>query len=419
MTVAVIDHPQYDSSGKPWDNYAELVVIGAALLDTETRDQLLDKLTPGDFHNQLHAAMWGEIIKLAFDGNPADPVIFANHIKTIGLSPTFYTTWLNETQAAISSVPTVHNAPLYGERVKRFSVLRQIVTAAERVQQLVRTVGERPADMVLDRAVALFDEIRRTGYVTDEQPTPHAAEILQTKTDHNWVLPGLLEEGDRVIFTGTEGLGKSVLIRQLCVSLAAGIQPFTTNLLDHAAPVLIVDLENGIRQVTRSLRILETATRKIADVNASDWLLWVQIRRGIDLLEPSDRRWLLRRVDEIQPRLLAIGPVYKMHAGDPNDERDIRQVQQILDEITNRGTALILEHHAGHGEWGKARSMRPAGSSLWLRWPEFGYGIALDTDDHAEQERVVTVKPWRGPREERAWPAKLCHGSIWPWEEAQ
>ena len=43
----------------------------------------------------------------------------------------------------------------------------------------------------------------------------------------DWVIPGLLERGDRLIWTGFEGLGKSVVVRQLAVCAAAGVHPFT------------------------------------------------------------------------------------------------------------------------------------------------------------------------------------------------
>jgi hypothetical protein len=58
--------------------------------------------------------------------------------------------------------------------------------------------------------------------------------------------------------------------------------------------------------------------------------------------------------------------------------------------------------------------LRPFGSSLWKRWPEFGYCLKLtrDSDFHA---RMCHLIPWRGPRDERDWPAGLAAGGSWPW----
>ena len=62
--------------------------------------------------------------------------------------------------------------------------------------------------------------------------------------------------------------------------------------------------------------------------------------------------------------------------------------------------------------------MRPAGSSAWLRWPEFGYGLRrAKEDDGGEHPNVVDVVAWRGSREERCWPQRLVRGrdGLLPW----
>ena len=53
------------------------------------------------------------------------------------------------------------------------------------------------------------------------------------------------------------------------------------------------------------------------------------------------------------------------------------------------------------------RPLRPTGSSLWLRWPEFGYGLRRAKTDDAEEFHRVEVVAWRGARGERNWPGEL------------
>jgi replicative DNA helicase len=70
-----------------------------------------------------------------------------------------------------------------------------------------------------------------------------------------------------------------------------------------------------------------------------------------------------------------------------------------------------METHAPHGG-SFGRDLRPFGSSVWLRWPEFGIGIHTDPDD----DRNYLLKHWRGPRDVRPWPSVLCRGAgPWPW----
>jgi ATPase subunit of ABC transporter with duplicated ATPase domains len=57
--------------------------------------------------------------------------------------------------------------------------------------------------------------------------------LAEPDPEYDWLIPGLLERGDRVIVTGQEGKGKSTLLRQIGVQVAAGIHPFT---LDDIVP---------------------------------------------------------------------------------------------------------------------------------------------------------------------------------------
>ena len=126
--------------------------------------------------------------------------------------------------------------------------------------------------------------------------------------------------------------------------------------------------------------------------------------------------WFLERVHAHRPDLLYIGPLYRLHNTDINDETAARQVTRVLDLARVKADcALIVEGHSPHGN-GETRPVRPIGSSLFRRWPEFGYGIspAMDGDPCTE----VRVRAWRGARDERHWPKFLRWGTEaneWPW----
>ena len=80
-----------------------------------------------------------------------------------------------------------------------------------------------------------------------------------------------------------------------------------------------------------------------------------------------------------------------------------------------RERAARLRAIAGHGTGADgSRNVRPAGTSLWLRWPEFGYGLRAGSD-YDPRTRAVQFVPWRGDRSERDWPKSLRAGGSWPW----
>lgn len=258
-----------------------------------------------------------------------------------------------------------------------------------------------------------------------EQPAqvdlaPDLWEFIATEDDpYDWIVPGLLERGDRLILTGFEGLGKSMLTRQLAVTIAAGLHPFEWRTTIGPKRVLFIDCENSQRQSRRKFRPLAAASESYRHRVPEGGLRLIHRPAGIDLTREEDEAWLLERVTAHRPDVLFIGPFYRLHRANINEELPARRTVAVLDKArTAVDCALVIEAHAGHGESGigKNRSVRPAGSSLLMRWPEFGYGLAPVEGD----KRTVQVKAWRGPRDERSWPEHLTWGDPagWPWQVA-
>lgn len=277
------------------------------------------------------------------------------------------------------------------------------ITAGHNPAEFITTWTSVPADK-LDLAMDLW-------------------EFLSTKDDpYDWVIPDLLEHGDRLILTGFEGLGKSMLNRQLATTMAAGIHPFQHGRTFTPQNVLIIDCENTPRQSRRKFRDLAEATEK-ANRRVPDGNLRIIFRQGgLDLTRPDDSAWLAERVTAHKPDALFIGPFYKLHNANPNDELPARKVVYLLDQMREAANcAIVIEAHAGHGDATTGRSVRPTGSSLLLRWPEFGYGLAPASRD--EKDKTTKLQQWRGPRDERSWPKYLTWGktltkpAAWPWVE--
>lgn len=245
--------------------------------------------------------------------------------------------------------------------------------------------------------------------------------IAVNDEDHDWIVPDLLERGDRLMLTGFEGLGKSMLIRQMAVMIAAGLDPFRWSTRPAFRPhkVLLIDCENSERQSRRKFRPLAAASVKSGYPVPEGGLRLIHRPEGIDLTRDDDAAWLLERVTAHRPDVLFIGPFYRLHSSNINEELPARKAVTVLDNArTLVDCALVIEAHAGHGEQGKNRSVRPAGSSLLMRWPEFGFGLAPDGEPRGSAVTDVEVRPWRGARDERDWPAYLTWGDPydWPWK---
>ena len=246
---------------------------------------------------------------------------------------------------------------------------------------------------------------------------PDLHEFIDQGTEYDWLVPGLLERGDRLMITGNEGIGKSQYLQQIAVCLAAGVDPVMLKSIEPLR-VLLVDCENGPRHARRKLRPLRDLANFSGHPVPKGNMRVVMKPSGIDLTAEDDSAWLLERVVAHKPDVLVIGPLYRLHAQNPNDELAARKTVGAIDAARVAAQcAVIMEAHAGHGETGRPRSPRPTGSSLWLRWPEFGYGLVVTAEDQYGNATCVDFKSWRGPRDERTWPRELRRGGPgeWPW----
>jgi hypothetical protein len=219
----------------------------------------------------------------------------------------------------------------------------------------------------------------------------------EPEPEYDWLIPGLLERGDRCIVTAGEGRGKSTLLRQIGVQVSKGIHPFT---LDPIPPVRValLDLENSRRHVRRKLRPLALTGPGEGD----DRFIVSVVPEGIDLMHDKGRLALDDLIAATGPDLVIVGPLYKLASGDPKDEEQARAVSAVIDGHRGRyGCTFLIEAHQPYPTGGsRQRPLRPYGASLWSRWPEFGLALT-DRDE---------LLHWRGARDERQWPAALKRG---------
>ncbi len=291
--------------------------------------------------------------------------------------------------------------------------------AAEHLRNEVRAIGMRMVQRSENLTVEPEEILE---WVADQLGQVQAAPMKYEtegwpESDENpepeWVVPGLLATDERVMITGKEGLGKTMLIRQLVCAVVVGKHPFLHHDFEPA-PALHVDLENpqwvsdaAYRKIRNALR--DTGTQ-IPD------LLHRVAPRQFDVENPRDVNWLLGLVRTVRPRLIAIGPLKNMSSQDLDKEANAVKVQVMLNRIRAESNAvLVLEGHAGHSSRGDEGDWRPRGSSSFLGWPEFGFGLKPIS---IENPRAAELIRWRGSRvDQRFWPEFIVEGYPWPWVE--
>ena len=270
----------------------------------------------------------------------------------------------------------------------------------------------------LARARGLIDAAAPSDQLNPGRLVKWSALIGETDDDsYDWLIPGMLERGERVMIVAAEGVGKTMLARQVAILAGAGVHPFTFGRM-RPVRTLFVDLENPERIIRRTSRkILANVQANYGERLDPEAHLWIK-PDGINVLKPADRALLEAQIEATEPELLVLGPLYKsfIDPGSKTAEAVAIEVAKYLDELRTRyGCALWLEHHAPLGNGLSGRDLRPMGSAVWMRWPEFGYALAPDPVAVGTTPEYL-VQQWRGPRDLRQWPTRMKRSELFPFE---
>jgi hypothetical protein len=393
----------------PSDIEAEQCVLGAMLLSANAAATAAGHLSQSDFLRPQHRAVFKAAADLYRRGNPVDVVSVRAELERTGtIGQAGGPIYLVELSHV---VPTAANADFYIGRVRELGTKRAVVEEFTRLVQMAYH-PDADADELIDTAEAVTGQLRLAGSDDEiEGLSTMGAFINEGDTEHEWLVPGLLEAMDRVIVVASEGAGKTTLARQMAVQLAAGVHPFAWTERIDPVRTLYVDLENPPPLIRRKVRHLHALAARTDGWD--DGRCWRFTRPGgIDLRKPHDQHLLDRVIREARPQIMFLGPLYKSFTdGGERAEQLNMQVAQILDRFRARyGLALWLETHAPM-EQGGSRALRPLGSGVWSRWPEFGLSLRKDSSN----PRRVRLERFRGDRDERAWPHYLERSTPWPW----
>lgn len=311
----------------------------------------------------------------------------------------------------VSNAMVASNWRYHAERVLEESMRRKAGAIITRAMQAITDSAQHPL-IAVEEAVEQLQAIPRAELSEDDAWT--LDDIMGLDVVHrDFTVPSMLRRNERLVLTGSEGGGKSVFIYQMLTGAAFGVDTFT---LERVQPqrVLFLDVENNEFQARANLdKIVPTLKEMAPDANP-DWRSLK--RRVVDLLASKDRADVIRRVVHYSPDILYMGTAYKLTDVTDETHRSVRAIQSVVDRIRQEiDCTVIVEHHAGHGHMNDRNNMRPEGSSYWLRWPDFGYGMQpLPT---SSGKRLMRLGAWRGDRAtDRYFPKAVKQGSVMPWD---
>lgn len=390
------------------DQEAERFVLAAMLKSGQAVQEAAEILGPDDFVSEPNQNIFGAIMALFSSSDPVTPPTVRAWLSRnkLPFDPE-YIAGLFDQPAPGTQV--IAHARLMWESAMR----RRVDDAARQINWLSRQPDVSVADMIT-QAQAFLDNIASGAAIGKTGAVP-LDDFLALVSKHSApVIPGMIHHEDRVVVVGSEGDGKTVIAHQVGFGIAAGRHPFTGTRMP-AGRTLVIDLENPLAMLQDRLRELRDVAQTVPGWDSSRLAMYAR-PGGIDLFTADDRFQLADAIRKFRPDAIVGGPIYKMFEESEHDGPRHAAIARFFDKMRERhGVTVWLETHSPISSAGGKRLMRPMGSGLWTRWPEFGISL-----HRKEGQKDLELKRFRGDRDEtRVWPDKLVRNPAfrprWPW----
>jgi KaiC/GvpD/RAD55 family RecA-like ATPase len=201
-----------------------------------------------------------------------------------------------------------------------------------------------PTGSQTDRAAKEFLQLKERHGIYQHS---ELAESLAAQPPSGYLVEGLLQPGSINILVGDSGIGKSALVFQLALAVAAG-KPF----LGHRSKpgkVVLVDYENSLWDCHRILR----QQCKFLGLDKAPYTLqiWPMNRRAYGAARRElEQVGLHENVEEVidvfAPDLVIFDSLRSFNPAMENDNTAaVKQIKQLRTITQGRGTAIMLVHH--------------------------------------------------------------------------
>ncbi len=214
----------------PHNLEAERTVLGAILIENEAFHNASEILTESDFYRDAHRKIFARMCGLSERGDAIDLVTLKEELTRAGdLEPAGGVAYLS---SLVEGVPRATNVPYYSRIVKDKSVLRNLISAANRIS---RAAFDQPEETqsVLDEAEKSIFEIAegaiRTGFEPVGTIVKSAFKMIDELAEKKGLVSGIptgfiefdeltsgLQRSDLIIVAARPSMGKTAL----CMNIA-------------------------------------------------------------------------------------------------------------------------------------------------------------------------------------------------------
>jgi len=218
---------------------AEQSVLGGLMLDTAAWDQIADRVVAEDFYRHDHRLIFAAAAALVERGQPCDAVTVAGQLESQGQGD--QVGGLAYLGALARDTPTSANIRAYADIVRERSILRQLVSAGNRiVASALEPEGREAREIVDDAERAVFEIAERgarnkAGFQAIKTVLPGVVDRIDELYNSDGKMTGIptgfkqldektsgLQPGDLIIIAGRPSMGKTTLAVNIAENAALG-----------------------------------------------------------------------------------------------------------------------------------------------------------------------------------------------------
>lgn len=216
---------------------SEHAVIGALLLPGSNAIDRIGQLKPGHFFSEAHRIIFGEIIAMAAQGQPTDPVTVAERLDVAGLSEkSGGLAYLGE---LANNTPSAANIGRYAQTVLDKALERELVAVSDQIQAIATGIGATKDKLAAAQSVImaitesaepkkpkLIREVLIRAVATIERRGDGSDNAMSTGFDAiDKKLSGGLRYPNLVIVAARPGMGKTALAGCIALNTASSGTP--------------------------------------------------------------------------------------------------------------------------------------------------------------------------------------------------
>lgn len=193
-------------------------------------------------------------------------------------------------------------------------------------------------------------------------------QLLQTRMreQDGWIIDGLVRAKSIGFVAAYPKVGKSFLTLHMGMAVSTGTEFLGHFRVPSARRVLIVQVEDAAATVAVRYKLLETGMHTPKPIFG-----YFNLMIGNDIkLDNESSKELFRAVEEIEPDLIILDVLNKLHTGSESSQRQATIIMNMIENLRAMGPACLVVHHFEKGSPNKTGNQRLRGSSVLAGWSE-------------------------------------------------